>query len=492
MMLEHSERLLSRLGRFVNIVALLLVPMFFAAYDTHSQPPEDRDPHVVKHGQDREEDREFISPPTLQYPIYACATSVVVKDFLPGAKLEVFVDGDPTPIGSTVSWLSSGQNIDVSIAFIAGQVVTARQTFDRQSSRRPHHGATSSLSNAVPVTSHREDYPSGLPQPRLGPTPLYQCGRAVGIGDVLPGAWVRVFAENPANGGGFDPPVQVGSVSDFAYTVVSPAFIRGARIWAESGICTDISPRSDTVIVQPEPATIPKPSLAPVHEGTNMVTVWGPGGNGDPPVNGATLDIFADNRPPGSERVGGQPTPGGGQQVFIDPAAAPGAHYTAMQALCTKSDPSDPAEVVPCRDLPPARIKPPLPGDTQVEVTEYVPGARILVFADGDEIGDSGPPVVNLSRPLMEGETVTVRQHIGDCDNHFAYVIDVECALGGDANACSGDWPAFRHSGLRNARQTQASALSRSLSGEEAAGEVAISAGRRSPARIFSHFSHRL
>lgn len=435
-------------GRFATFLGSVIVALTFFACNGESPT----DPHVIEDGRNLERNQGFISPPTLQHPIYQCASSVVVKNFIPGAKLDVFVDGNPAPIGSTISWLSTGQNINVSISFTVGQVVTATQTFD---------GVTSTPSNAVPVTSHLEDYPSGLPKPRLAPTPLYECGRAVGFQNVIPGAWVKVYTENPATGGGFDPPVLVGSVSDFGYTFISPPFVRDARVWAESGICSEVSPRSDVEIVQPAPAVTPAPSLDPVHEGTNIVTVWGPGGNPNSLLHGAALDIFADNQPPGSERVGGQPTPGGGQQVYVNPAAAAGAHYTATQALCATSPPSPPTEVVPCRDLPPAKIKPPLPGDTQIVLTEYVPGSRILVFANGVEIGDSGPPVINLSRPVEEGEEIRVLQLLGTCESRWVYVIKVECAsLGGDPNGCSGDWPAFRHNALRNAQQTQASALS--------------------------------
>jgi outer membrane protein assembly factor BamB len=410
------------------------------------------DPNVVPKPDRLKEDRSFISPPTLQFPIYQCGSSVVVKNFIPGAELNVFADGNPTPIGTAKSWLSTGQNIKVSITFTAGQIVTATQTFD---------GVTSAPSNAVTVTSHLEDYLSGLPPPWLAPTPLFQCGRAVGIRDAVPSALVKVFAENPAAGGGFDPPVQVGAVSDFGYTLIGPAFVRDARVWAEQALCTDTSPRSPVEIVQPEPASISGPTLDPVYEGVNIVTVWGPGGNPSPLVNGATLDVFAGNLPPGNQRIGGQPTPGGGQQVFINPAGQAAVDYWATQGLCTTSPPGQTTTGLPCSELPAPKIKPPLPGDTQIEVTEYVPGARILVFANGEEVGDSGPTVINLSRALVEGETIVVVQRIGKCDSSDVYQIRVACeSLGGDANACSGDWPMFRHSGLRDAQQVNASALS--------------------------------
>jgi outer membrane protein assembly factor BamB len=109
--------------------------------------------------------------------------------------------------------------------------------------------------------------------------------------------------------------------------------------------------------------------------------------------------------------------------------------------------------------MPAPKIKPPLPGDTTVVVTEHLPGAEILVFAGTEEVGHSGGNVINLSRPLANGETVKVMQRIGTCMSPFRYEIVVDCALGDNPRACSGDWPAFRHNGLRTARQTKASPL---------------------------------
>jgi len=411
-----------------------------------------KDPHVVPRPDNLREDRSFISAPTLRFPIYACGTTVLVKDFIPGARLDVFLDGNPTPIGTVQSWLSTGQNIKVSVSFVTSQRITARQTFD---------GVTSGPSNAVTVTSHVEDYPAGLPAPRLSPAPLLQCGRAVGIADAVPSAVAKVFAENPAAGGGFDPPVQVGSVSDFGYTFVNPGFVNQARVWAEQSLCTDTSPRSPVEIVQPEPASKPGPALDAIHNGVNVATAWGPGGSPSPLLNGANVEVFASNLPPGSQRIGGQPTPGGGQQIFINPNGQATVGYWATQGLCTTGPPGPTTDGLPCSALPAPTIKPPLPGDTTIEVTGYVPGARILVFAGGVEVGDSGPTGVNLSRPLLEGETVVVVQRIGTCDSSSVYEIKVECAsLGGDAQACSADWPMFRHSGLRDAQQIKASALS--------------------------------
>lgn len=438
----NTRRLLA-----VTLMGTVALPVVLAGCRPKKPP---RDPHVQRRPDTLKENPRYLSPPTLQAPIYACASTVVVKDFVPGAKLEVFVAGNPAPIGGMQSWLSQGQNVSVTPSFTTGQVITARQTFG---------GATSGPSNSVTVTSHTADYPGGLPAPRIW-TPCHDCGRALGIDDAVPGALVAVFTENPTGGGGFDPPVQVGSVADFPYTFISPQFKRDARVWAEQTLCSDRSPRSAAAIVQPEPSPLAAPALDPIHEGVQIVTVRGSGGAAL--GNGANLEVNDLTKPPGSQRVGGQPTPCGpcGQQVFINPGAPAASTFNATQALCATSPPSVTVGTVPCKDLPPAKIKIPMPGDTRIELTEFVPGAEILVFASDGEIGHGGPTSVNLSRPLVEGEQIIVLQRIGTCESRYVFVATVGCeALGGVAGACRSDWPMFRHNPLRNAQQPLWSAL---------------------------------
>jgi outer membrane protein assembly factor BamB len=407
------------------------------------------DPHIVPRPDNLKEDRSFLSPPTLQYPIYACGQSVVVESFVPGARIDVFVSGTPAPVGSMTSWLSGGQNIVVGAPFAAGQQITATQTFD---------GATSGPSNSVTVVSHTIDYASGLPQPRLNGVPCFECGKAVGLADYVPSALVRVLSENRRADGTFDPPVEIGQARDWSYAIVNPALSRDAHVWATQELCTDVSPRSFVETVQPGPATLPVPILDPWHEGVNIVTAWGPGRAAL--VHGAQVDIFTNTQPPPG-RVGGQPTPGGGgQQVFISPVAALG-EYWPSQGLCANVSTGTPTRTRPCAEQPPATIRPPIPGDTQIELLSFIPGARILVFGNGGEIGDGGGPRVNLKRAVNQGETLVVLQLIGSCRSTQVYQIQVDCSLGGDARACSNEWPMFRHNALRNASQPNDSPLAR-------------------------------
>ncbi|HZP85689.1 MAG TPA: PQQ-binding-like beta-propeller repeat protein [Burkholderiales bacterium] len=427
-------------GLFGAVAGLLL------AFAPWAQAQDEKDPHVQQGGERFKDNREVVSPLILQKPIYACTDTVVVKGFVTGAKLEVIVDGASTPAGTKIGVNSSGDPVKLSSPLAVGQVVTARQVVN---------GIPGPPSNAVTVTSHLDDYPGGLPQPRLAPTPCFDCGRAVGIADVIPGAWWKVYAEDALGGGMFAPPVEVGGNQDFGYTFVNPAFKKGQRITAQSGICSDKSPISLPEIVQATPP-LPAPTVQSVV-GNDRVVVWGSGGPGTPLVNGATLSVMTDGIPPNPKKVGGQPTPGGGQQVLVSPNVLP-ANYWARQDLCSKGPDGPHTPAIPCEKMPAPKIRTPMPGDTTVELTDYVPGATIRVYVGSEEIGDGGGPLLALTRPVKAGETLTVVQSMGKCTGNLIYVIEVGCA-DRDPNACSGSWPAFRQSGLRDAQQRIASDL---------------------------------
>jgi outer membrane protein assembly factor BamB len=418
--------------------------------------PDQRDPHVVKNPGDFKEDRKFVSPPTLGQPIYACSSAITVKNFIPGAKIEVFIDGAPAPNPSFIgTFPNSGQTFDTGAAFTAGQVVFVKQTFNM---------ATSAKSNSVPVTSHTADFPNGLPKPRLFKHALLQCGHAVLAEDVVPGSQVSIAAEDDAGGGTFKPPVDVGHFQastewGLNWTGVNPEFTLNARISASAQLCTDKSPRSDFEITVPPPAPVPPGSIAPpVIEGQQQATVWGAAGPpNDPPQHGALVTVRD-----GTSAVRAKtPVPGGVPHTLgLSPAASAGEKLAVTQALCKESKPGPPVTVGKCSAMPAPVIKPPVPGDTVIHVVTQIPGAEILVFANAEEVGHSSGSDINLSRALKNGETVVVEQRLGKCTGQLVYQIKVECGLGGAPGACSGEWPTFRQNGQRTAHQSLSSPLS--------------------------------
>ena len=441
------------------IRSLLLFLPFLLTFGCDSDTPGENpstDPHVIPNDGNWDEDREFISPPNLGYPIYACSTNITITDFLEHARLDVFINGMPAPNPSV-----PGVDPDLGVNFETGHMFTARDTVYVTQSR---DGATSGPSNQVTASDHTEDYPGGIPQPRLWKDPLHQCGKAILVEDVVPGSTVTVSAENPAGGGTFDAPHSVGGFNASTnwghnWTGVSPNFEFDARVTAEAKLCIDESDPSEPLITVTGPNPIPAGSVGkPVIEGQELINLYGATAPGDVPEHGARLRVYEVG---GTSPITQSPVPGGVPHTVSIPPATAGQDFEVTQELCSEGNPGTTTTVLPCADLPPPIIVPPVPGDTQIHVLDHQPGADIIVFRGAIEIGHSSGTLINLSPPaLAEGDVITVIQKLKDCVGDWVYQVTVECTLGDNPEACSADWPAFRHNALRNARQVLPSPLS--------------------------------
>jgi len=418
--------------------------------------PKPRDPHIVENPGDLPENRGALSPPTLGYPIYACGSSITVANFLQGATIEVFIDSAPAPKPSFIGQIPNpGQAHETGMKFTEGMVIHVRQVYK---------GVPSKPSNSVTVTSHTVDFPNGLPQPRLFAHPLYQCGHAVLVEDVVPNSTVTIETEDSDGAGGFKPIQQVGGFQastqwGLNWSGVSPQFELAARVSATAQICTDTSPRSPYEITVAGPSPVPGGSVEkPVVDGQSLVTLWGAAGPTNDPLQHGVIATVYD----GASKVRGQSsTPGGVPHILgISPSAKDKEALSVTQTLCTEGPPGPPTTVGDCSALPAPTIQAPMPGDTKVIVTSQIPGAEIFVYADNQNVGHSSGSVINLSRALKDDETVIVEQRLGNCKSKFVYRIKVECTLGASPGVCSGEWPTFRQNPQRTARQPQASPLS--------------------------------
>src|SRR4051794_38284081 len=89
--------------RFIVVGTVIALGLAAAGY-AQAQRGE-RDTHVVKNPGALKEDPKFVPPPSLGQPIYACSSAITVKNFIPGAKIEVFIDGAPAPNPSFIGTL---------------------------------------------------------------------------------------------------------------------------------------------------------------------------------------------------------------------------------------------------------------------------------------------------------------------------------------------------------------------------------------------------
>jgi hypothetical protein len=354
-----------------------------------------------------------LSPPWLVEPLYQCAITVTVGGFVPGATVEVEVDG-ATVISATVGFpLPVGATLKLPAALVVGQKVRARQ----------RSGAvTSNWSPVVQVRDHTVDFPAGPPRPRIIPTPVYKCGSRTGVDNLLGGGNVWITADG----------IEVGRVDGCAIPMqgvnVNPDYGLGQRVRAWSSLCKDPSPPSLEHITQPGPMPLSAPGFEPIIAGTKQLVVT-------TIVNGARVSVSRNGAPLGTSRCWG-----GSLLWGINPPASVGETFTATQRLCA-SDPGSPpggGGVVPCSSLPAPSVGPVQAGDTSVVITDSVPSATIGVYRNLKKVGQGSAPVVLLSETLVLGDVVHVVQDLEGCKGHLALQITVVCVdppVSGDPTA---------------------------------------------------------
>lgn len=352
-----------------------------------------------------ENDPSVVSPPTLHEPILRCGTAVRVSGFAPGATIRI-LEGGANVIGEEVGVDPAGQQIELDEELEGDWTLTAVQEID---------GTTSDPSDAVDVQDHTEAYPDGLPRPDLPALPLYRCGRATVVSNLPEGGEVDVESDALSD--------RIGHATGVwsRHSVgISPAFQLGHDITAVGSICGIETPRSTPPrTVQSEPSSLPAPEVPELYEGGSIIVVGGL-------VNGSVVRIRDQAT---GDVVAGGGAPSGRVRFRADPPVTGSQVLEVHQELCDVTSPITTVTVGECPDLPPPTLIGPQPGDTEVHLTDVVPGSRVLVYADGVEVGDGGGSVVQLTRPLAEGETVTVVQLLDGCQSSEGYAVTVGTGL---------------------------------------------------------------
>ncbi|HEY6910859.1 MAG TPA: hypothetical protein VI356_15880 [Myxococcales bacterium] len=360
-----------------------------------------------------EDDPGRLSPPILTQPIYACAKAVNVTGYVPDATLDVEIDGVvavsaypghlPAPFGATIPLPSP---------LTAGQKLRARQ----------HLGAAVSGWTAIAtVKDHTADYPAGPPRPELFPTPLYKCGLRTGVGNLLVGCDVSIAADGATVG-------SVSGANNPQGVNVNPAYDTGQHVRARAVMCKDKSPLSVEEIVQPPPLPLPAPGFVPYYADGTQITLTNI-------AHGAHFTLSRNGVQLGTFRSWG-----GTHLVTVAPIVA-GDVFSATQELCKSDGPSPPGggpPALPCSALPAPQVAPVQDGDTQIVLTDFVPGSEIKVFVNGVKRGDGSGPVVALTTPVPHNATVDVWQILGACAGKTVQEIKSQCVappVAGDPSA---------------------------------------------------------
>jgi hypothetical protein len=350
-----------------------------------------------------QEGKRVLSPPYVVSPLYACGKIVLVRGFVAGALLDVQVDGItvaanvagafPTPVGAVIT---------LAAPLAVGQTVRARQKA---------FGVTSSWSAPVAVGDHTVDFPAGLPRPEVAPSPVFECGARTGVANLLVGCNVWITADGVEVG-------RVDGATDHQGVNVNPFYGLSQRVRAWAALCADTSPPSIEWVTQHHAVPLPAPTIVAPVEGSQSVVL-------DGIANGARFTLSRGAVVFGTFRAwGGRFTING-----VSPPLTAGESLSATQQLCPGDPPSNPGTVVvlPCSALPAPGVGPLQGGDTVVTLTDFVPDARIRVYASGVKIGDGGGPVVVLTRAVVVGEVVDVLQSVGTCTSSWVQELTVRC-----------------------------------------------------------------
>jgi len=341
--------------------------------------------------------RTRLSPPTVNDPLYECATAVTVEGFVPGAKIDIYANGTIL-IGGGISDSPWGQSFSVNPPLSVGQKITATQTFG---------GHTSPHSKEVVVVSFFKTHPEGLPKPNLE-TPIYNCGGAIAVHNLAPGGLLQVYADGNLVG-------NAAGCGAGQWLFVTPQFVKDQKVYANEKLCQTTGPKSDDATVLEAPSFLPTPTVDEVYEGGKYCTVHNI-------TNGAMVEVYN-----GTLKIAGHYCSGGGQVFRLNPQPAAGDKLTAIQKLCDiTSDPSVPEVVKPCSELPAPKVLPVCIGNDYVMITGAVIDARIRIYADGSLIGDGGGAKINLFRPVAAGEKITATQSLGTCTSLASIPVEVK------------------------------------------------------------------
>ncbi|TDN67061.1 hypothetical protein [Paraburkholderia sp. BL10I2N1] len=336
-------------------------------------------------------------PPTVGERLARCGTSVAVWGIVPGASVELRVDGT-TVQTQTVndSWIV----FTLASELAANQSVSARQTLAPD--------PTSNDSPAVVVG----DVQIPPPPPRLTPD-IFSCANCVYVDGLAPGATVTLLT------GGVDGTRTLGSaVADGDGTACfSPSDLSADQVFGTATVCASTSVFSPPSNVIAAPASLPAPNLsAPIFGCQTFVDM-------DGLTQGATVEVFDSG-----VSLGTFCSCWGAVHCNVGTALATGHAITAKQSMmaragCTTDGAMSSAVTVIAPD---ARIKPVLEpvlydGDQLVRVDNQIGGGVITLYARANasapenELGRAGASqfdIIALNAPLTVGQIVRAKQSL--------------------------------------------------------------------------------
>jgi hypothetical protein len=213
-----------------------------------------------------------VPSPTVVSPLCAGSLTVRLTGLLPGSTVEIFQDA--TSLGTGASPEST---FDFAVPALAGgSAITAKQELC---------GHVSPASNHVKV----DPAPASMPTPVVA-SPLFQCGAAVHVSNLHPGATVYVWSTFLGAPIGSQTVYTTQTDVNVAADVpVAPLLMEGDQIFATQQGCGHVSSRSaPPVVVGPLEKPAPPTVETPVENCMHSVTVKGV-------VPGAHVEVYVNN-----------------------------------------------------------------------------------------------------------------------------------------------------------------------------------------------------
>jgi hypothetical protein len=361
------------------------------------------DPHI----NDRFPIGESLSPPIIRRPVPECAEAVYVSGFVPHATVRVFAGGtellaeEKPPFGFAEMILARQVQ--------QGESLTATQSV----------GALTSPPSAPPViVSPIPASAVRATKPDVADT-LFECGRVVPVGNLVPGVRVRVF-ENAIEVG--VAPVAQTSASVLTQPLHANGSVSARQVACEGTSDEIVGPDADPVIVQSAPSPTPPPRVDPgsLIAGNDVVTLT-------ELLVGAGVEIF-DN---GSSVLSGWLANASANWFPVSPPLKATSLVTATQELCGNvSNPSDP--VPPAGELTaPVVVGPICEGARFVLVRRTTINATVVVLRNGSPVayGGAAPGDVVLAlggnAALQTNDVITAVQYMGPTISPFSAPLTV-------------------------------------------------------------------
>ena len=333
------------------------------------------------------EKKRTLPTPVVQSPLHECERRVTISNVVHGALVTLMRSAGPNLQACfDLDALWMGVNPPLAL----GETVSARQEL------RGHCNLKSA--DAVPVTV-QDNTP--VPATHVVP-PLCAGNTTVVLSGLVMGARVKIFADGSELGVA-EAPV------DGTYDFLVPPLVGGTTITAIQELCGEWSAPGDWVLVDPAPASLPKPKLhGPLYECGAAVRVSNLHIGARVYVYSTMLGAPIGERTANAAEV----------DVPVAPLLIKGDKIFAVQRGCgLVSSKSNTVVVGMIERLSAPKIAEPLYScDAAVRVGNVVPGARVDVYVNGifrgTAVGGGDELTVGVSGQLAVGDSVTALQRL--------------------------------------------------------------------------------